>query len=192
MLDAVGEDELDTLVESQPAGWKLLGQQAVGVLVFVPGEDFGLPTFRDLTQLLGHAGFFKDRADDVGIAGGGEDPGEKALGLTGVDACEVGERRAAGDAESGDAAIGHEGAGFVGAGLALGECNGRGFVTAVFKCGDRRGEGAGLFLCLSLPLFTLLVLGEERKSSSEGRGGKEEAAAGGHRGDSVRGELIND
>ena len=46
--------------------------------------------------------FFEDWADDEGRASGGEEEGEEALGLAPVDAGEVGERGAAGDADGGE------------------------------------------------------------------------------------------
>ena len=132
--ERVGEDELDAFVDTYGAGsGQVLDEQAVGVFVLLPGEDFGGAAIGELGELLGHAGFLEAGADNVGreLGVGGEYPGEQALGLAGVDAGEVDERRAAGEDDGGHALLLHEGAGFVGAGLALGEGDGNGLVGAV-------------------------------------------------------------
>ena len=83
--DALGEDELGAFVDAQGAWREVLDEEVVGVVVLVPGVDFGLLAVGDLSELLGHAALFEGGADDAGGGGGGEDPGEDALGLAVAD-----------------------------------------------------------------------------------------------------------
>ena len=81
---AVGVEEREALVEGERAGsGDVLEEERVGVVVFVPGVDAGVGTVGHLGELLGHARLFKGRADEIGGSGGGEDPGEHALGDAG-------------------------------------------------------------------------------------------------------------
>ena len=61
------------------------GEERVGVFVFVPGVDAGGGGAGERGgfgfHALADAAFFEDGADDEGCAGGGEGPGEEALGL---------------------------------------------------------------------------------------------------------------
>ncbi len=82
------------------------------------------------------AACFEGWADDEGVTGGGEGPGEEALGLARADAEEVLERGAAADGEGGEVVLGEELAGAVGAVLPLGGGDGDGFVEAVFEGED--------------------------------------------------------
>jgi hypothetical protein len=86
------------------------------------------------------AAFFKGGTDDEGVAGGGEGPGEEALGLAGGDAEEVLQRGAAGDGEGGEFVSCEELAGAVNAVLAFGGGDGNGFVGTVFQRNNRRRE----------------------------------------------------
>ena len=82
------------------------------------------------------AAFLEGGADDEGVAGGGEGPGEEAFGLAGGNAEEVLQRRAAGDGEGGELVPGEELAGAFDAVLAFGGGDGNGFVGAVFEGKD--------------------------------------------------------
>jgi hypothetical protein len=119
---------------------------------------------------------FEGGADDEGVAGGGEGPGEEALGLAGGDAEEVLERGAAGDGEGGELVLGEQFAGAFDAVLALGGGDGDGFVGAVFQGGDRRAGSArsgGVWASEAGEL----VEGEGGRS---GGGGGKESSAGEH------------
>ena len=141
--DAVGEDELGALLDADAAGgdagfFEGLGEELVGVLVFVPGVDLGDGGGGECGgfgfHALADATFFEDGADDEGCAFGGEGPCEEALRLAPAEAGEVVERGAGGDDDGVDAVLVHEGAGSVEALFALGEGDGDGF-------GSAAGEG---------------------------------------------------
>ncbi len=117
------------------------------------------------------AALFEGGADDEGVAGGGEGPGEEALGLARTDAEEVLERGAAADGEGGEVVLGEQLAGAVGAVLALGGGDGDGFVEAVFEGEDRGWEWLVGGWCWALP--------ECERRGRDG-GGCKEAAAGEH------------
>jgi fructose-1,6-bisphosphatase I len=122
-----------------------------------------------------NAAGFKGGADDEGVAGGGERPGEEPLGLAGRDAKKILQRGAAGDGEGGELVLCQKFARAVNALRALGVGDRNGFVGAVFECGN--GGWEVLRGRRKLGAQVRRVEGEDGRG---GGGGREESSAGKH------------
>lgn len=80
---------------------------------------------------------FEGRANNEGIAGGGERPCEKTFGLPGWDAEEVLEGSSSRDGEGGEFVLCEQLTGTFDAPRSLGDGDGDSFMGAIFKHGDR-------------------------------------------------------